>query len=414
LFKIDGELTEQKILESIEQHKIQRTKFAKNENYYLGKHEILNKTKENPNVPNNKLVHNFAKYIVNINTGYLVGVPISYSSLNQTLMDRVQPILDANDEADVNHEIAKMASIFGVAFELMYQNENGDTRFYPISPINMIEVYDFSIEPKLVAAIRYYSKDAETEIAEVYTDTHMRIYRFTKDELFLLDEQEHYYKDVPVNIYENNAERKSDFEDVITLIDAYNIAASNTIDDLQQFTDSYLMLVNYDVSSEDISKLRDSRVLALQDGGDAKWLQKDVNDKWVENLKTRLADDIHKFSSTPDLTAEKFGTENSGVALKYRLLNLEQNRVNKERKFKKGLMRRLRLISNILNVMGQNVSYKDIIPSFSSNLPQNEMELSQMVANLQNIVSEQTLLGLLPFIEDPQEEISRKTKIQSQ
>jgi hypothetical protein len=72
------------------------------------------------------------------------------------------------------------------------------------------------------------------------------------------------------------------------------------------------------------------------------------------------------------------------------------------------------LISNILNVMGQNVSYKDIIPSFSSNLPQNEMELSQMVANLQNIVSEQTLLGLLPFIEDPQEEISRKTKIQSQ
>jgi SPP1 family phage portal protein len=408
LFKIDGDLTEQHIIDFIAAHKVERTKFIKNDNYYLGKHEILSKKKDNPNVPNNKLVNNFARYIVDVNVGYLVGVPVSYSSQNPSLMDRIQVIFDTNNESEINFELAKMAAKNGVAYELMYQNEDGDTRFYPISPLELIEIYDYSIEPKLVAAIRYYSINEEIEVVEVYTTTHIRTYHFSKDKPVLLDEREHYFGDVPVVVYENNLERRSDFEDVITLIDAYNKAQSNTLDDMEQFTDSYLMLVNYDATSEDVAKLRESRVLALQQDGDAKWLEKSVNDSWIENYKTRLVEDIHKFSNTPDMGAEKFGTQISGVALKYRLLNLEQNRTNKERKFKKGLMRRLRLLANILNIKGQNVSYQDIVPQFTSNLPKNEAELAEMVGNLENMLSEQTLLGLLPFVEDVQEEISRK------
>jgi SPP1 family phage portal protein len=407
LFKIDGELTEQKILDFVAAHKIKRTHLTNNQNYYLGKHDIQKKKRSNPNVPNNRIVNNYPKYITDVNVGYLVGRPISYSSQNEELMDRIQSILDLNNESDTNHELAKASSVFGVAFELMYQNEDGDTRFYPISPLELIEVYDYSIEPKLVAAIRYYNV-GEREVVEVYTTSQIKTYYLADNELTFLDEVEHFFGDVPVNVFENNHERKSDFEDVITLVDAYNKVQSSTLDDLEQFTDSYLMLVGYDVSSEDVAKLRESRVLALQADGDAKWLEKSVNDSWIENYKTRLADDIHKFSNTPDMGDDKFGTQNSGVALKYRLLSLEQNRVNKERKFRKGLMRRLRLLANILNIKGQNVSHMDIIPQFSSNLPQNEFELTQMVTNLRNIVSEQTLLGLLPFVEDVQEEINRK------
>lgn len=48
-----------------------------------------------------------------------------------------------------------------------------------------------------------------------------------------------------------------------------------------------------------------------------------------------------------------------------------------------------------------------IMPTFSRALPKNLQELSQIVANLKDRVSERTLLKLLPFVEDPDYEIEQ-------
>ena len=82
----------------------------------------------------------------------------------------------------------------------------------------------------------------------------------------------------------------------------------------------------------------------------------------------------------------------------------------KERQYKKGLRKRIRLYCNFLNMKAVLMEAGSIMASFSRALPKNLQELSQIVANLQNNVSAKTLLKLLPFVEDPDYEIEEVEK----
>lgn len=142
--------------------------------------------------------------------------------------------------------------------------------------------------------------------------------------------------------------------------------------------------------------------------GEADWLVKNVNDTWVENYKNRINADTHKFSFTPDLTDEQFAGNASGVSLRYKLMGMEQIRATKERGFKKGLQRRIELICNRLALINSVEDWRTIDMTFNNTLPQNLLELSQIVGNLFPYLSNETLLSLLYFIDDPQVEIERK------
>ena len=91
---------------------------------------------------------------------------------------------------------------------------------------------------------------------------------------------------------------------------------------------------------------------------------------------------IHTMSHVPHLCDESFGGNLSGVAIAYKLWGLEQLCAMKERKFKKGLQRRIELITNILNIKGGHYDYKDITPKFRRNKPENNLELTQINAAL--------------------------------
>jgi SPP1 family phage portal protein len=81
----------------------------------------------------------------------------------------------------------------------------------------------------------------------------------------------------------------------------------------------------------------------------------------------------------------------------------------KEAKFKKGLMRRIELLCNFLNIATNDLMlYTDIQPIFTRNKPQNETELANMVKGLYGILSDETLISILPFIENAKEEIEKR------
>ena len=45
---------------------------------------------------------------------------------------------------------------------------------------------------------------------------------------------------------------------------------------------------------------------------------------------------------------------------------------------------------------------------FKRNLPQNDLETSQMIANLRDLVDDETLIGQLSYVENAQEVIEKK------
>ncbi|WP_308749714.1 phage portal protein, partial [uncultured Anaerococcus sp.] len=178
------------------------------------------------------------------------------------------------------------------------------------------------------------------------------------------------------------------------------------------FSDAYLALVNYgDTNDEDIEGMKKRRVLLLDSDGDAKWVTKDVNDTWVENFKLRINKDIHKFSFTPDFADESFGTNLPGVSLRLKLLTAEELRNTKEMYFRESLTKRMDLIASYLNIINNDELVRNQIQmQFSDSLPQNVLELTQIVQNLSNDVSTETRLSLLPFIENPADEMDKKEK----
>lgn len=79
----------------IQQHMMELARLERLSDYYDGKHDILNRKKENEAAPNNKVLINHAKYVVDMNVGFMVGNPISYVSESDK---NISPILDAYDK----------------------------------------------------------------------------------------------------------------------------------------------------------------------------------------------------------------------------------------------------------------------------------------------------------------------------
>lgn len=75
----------------------------------------------------------------------------------------------------------------------------------------------------------------------------------------------------------------------------------------------------------------------------------------------------------------------------------------KERYFREGLKERLRLLCSWLEFTGKaHIDSRGISIQFTRALPVNETEVAQLVSELRDIVPLDILLGLLPFVDDPE------------
>ena len=83
------------------------------------------------------------------------------------------------------------------------------------------------------------------------------------------------------------------------------------------------------------------------DGAKAEWLVKPSSESDTEVLRLSLKEDIHKLSFVPDMSDKEFAGNASGVAMRFKLLGLEQLTRIKERWFG-GLRQRLRLFAHFL------------------------------------------------------------------
>lgn len=222
------ELTEKVIKRIIETHRSSVLPRLQNlENYYNANNAIKNRVMSDTSKPNNKIANAYASYITDTLVGYFIGEPITYTANDDVLLQDLQMILEHNDEADENAELAKNASIYGVAYEMLYLSEEDNMiRFKSLNPKEVIPIFDKTVEQNLLAVMRYYEdydyvEDNTYTIVEVIDATHVRRYKLNTG-LSLLEEYPHYFSMVPVAIFKNNEEESGDFERVISLIDAYD------------------------------------------------------------------------------------------------------------------------------------------------------------------------------------------------
>ena len=403
----------------IEKHKEEKTRISNLREYYNNNNTtIMNREYKDLKKPMNKLAHPFASYITNMAVGYFLGKPVAYNSENVDLLERLNTVFKYNDEADNNTTLAKHSSIGGYSVELLYVDENSEARFVALPGDEVAIVYDNTLEENILCAVRYFEEEIPGEdkaktTVNVYTKELIQTYELVDDEVKHMPDKDevHFFGDVPVSVYLNNDEMYGDFEKVKSLIDAYDQAQSDTANDFEYFTNALLVISGVPIEDKEAGlDFKNDRVINFMGSdGKAEYLIKNINDSALENYKNRLVEDIEKFTQVPALTDEKFAGNVSGESMKYKLMGLENITGIKEAKFKKGLMRRIELLCNFLNISTNDIAlYTDIQPVFTRNRPQNETELANMVKGLYGILSDETLISRLPFIENAREEIEKR------
>ena len=412
IFRHEGVLTPEVIQEFIQKHETEEVPRLKRlYNYFIGKHDILQR-KYDADKPQARIVHNFASYIVNQSSAYFMGVPISYTSEDDDALLRVQEILDYNDEADTNAIHAEYMGIYGISYELLYIDKDNriDTRFIAINPEEMFIIYDNALDPNMVAAVRYLYDSKNNMTVEVYEKDTISYLSGDKYSLQVNNTVDHFFKDVPAIEYVNNNTRQGDFEPVMGLIDQYNRLNSDTANDFEYFSDAYLFLSGATISNEEALNMKENRIINIDDPqAKAEFLTKVIQDTALENFKNRLVSDIHKFSAVPNLSDESFASNLSGVAIKYKILGLENMAAMKERKFKKGLQRRYELMFNLFYARGifGKIDYLTIQPTFKRSLPSNLLEEADIATKLEGIISDETLLDMLSIVNDARVELQQ-------
>ena len=413
----DTVITNQILNDVIDYNERYKKRFEMLENYYLGRHGILEREK-NDKLSNNRIIVNHAKYITDTNVGYLLGNPVDYQATEG--LD-IEPLLDAYKRQTINDldsEIAKDVSIFGLQYEYVYANEKAEPKSCETDNKNTIIVYDDTVEHNKLFGLIYRPiyKGATFKYWEViYVDKQIkRVYQSYSKSLKQISEDEpHAFGDVPLICYKNNPEIMGDFEPVISLIDAYNLLQSDRINDKEQLVDAILLFYGVDFDVEQGEALKESRMLAnIPNDAKVEYLTKALNEGDVDILRKSIETDIHKISMTPNMSDVNFVGNSSGVAIRYKLLAFEQNIKNKERYMEKGLMERFKLYNNFLFTQSKmaEIPVEEVDAVFKRNLPSNDLETSQIINNLSDFIDRETLIGQVSFVKDASEIVELKAK----
>ena len=67
-------------------------------------------------------------------------------------------------------------------------------------------------------------------------------------------------------------------------------------------------------------------------------------------------------------------------------------------------------MSMINNVLSEGFDWRAIDINFTRNIPSNDTDIANMVNTLKDIVSEETLLAQIPFVEDVKNELEKVKK----
>ena len=413
-FPKDEPITVEVVNKFMEKHKLEVARYEYLKNMYRGFMDIDDEPKKDPWKPDNRLAVNFTKYIVDTFTGYFNGIPVKKSHSDKEILTKLQEFDNLNDMEDEESELAKMACIYGRAFELLYQDEETQTNVIYNTPENMFMVYDDTIKQEPLFAVRYGYDDDYKLYGEVYTKETTYALNGTMGFYNMTEQAPNPFDDLPVVEFYFNEERMSIFESVISLVNAFNKAISEKANDVDYFSDQYLAFLGAAVEEEDLKNIRSNRVINYYDNGegknvDVKFLEKPDSDSQTENLLDRLTKLIFQTTMVANISDESFGST-SGVSLAYKLQAMSNLALSFQRKFQSSLNSRYKLYCELSTNVSNKDAWKDIEYTFTRNEPKDIKEQAETANILMGITSQETALSVISVIPDVQAEMEKIKK----
>ena len=405
------ELTSSILLEFIDKHKQEVSKrYEGLKKAYTSDHDILHEAAKASYKPDNRIVVNFPKYIVDTMNGFFIGNPIKITADDEAIAERVEYLDQFNDQDDNNAELSKICSIYGKGYELYFADEKSELNITYFNPTEAFMICDDSVLEKPLYFVRLYKDYDNKEFGCLYTKTYYRNFQLTGGFKWLdKKEKKHGFNDVPATEFIENEERQGIFEPVMSMVNAFNKAVSEKANDVDYFADSYLKVLGTKLEEDDIKHIRDNRIINFEGDVDTgklivEFMNKPESDTTQENHLNRLERLIFQISMVANISDENFGSS-SGIALKYKLQAMSNLAKTKERKFTSGMNRRYKLLfSHPLSGVPAD-AWVQLHYHFTPNFPANLLEEAQIAAQMEGITSRKTQLKVLSIVDDVQSEL---------
>ena len=395
----------------------------------------------------------FEKFIVDLATGYLSGVPeytvnvpseldskvrksvFEEEVLSDDLINEMKSIIDYitqyNDDANEVYCLIKDLLLYGACYEVAYENENNELIYTNLDALNTVSIWDTNTPANLLAIVsKYTDKTVDGQDIELYRIVDregIRVYEVNGDKEIKQDtslSKEHYWNDVPgfaveidfsiienseafIATYENlleNVKNTYQYNDVDCKMKISGYKAQNKLTIKNEKGET---IINPDRIKEDEYVLK-SRTFYTEEGGDAEWLIKQVDASGVTTLLKYYVDSIFQLAGIPntaDLAFNSADLNASAIDRKFYVMNMKTQDIVSN--LKKALLRRFELIFNRINYKkGTKYDFRYIVIDIPKNLPSMTDETVEQMIKLNGILSEETIIEKLGY--DYETEKARK------
>lgn len=371
---------------------------------------------------NLKVGCNYVKKFVKEETSYSVGNQIAFTSKseNDKAVECITKLMENfNENHDVNNFLHMV--LFGMTYEIYYVDRWGDLQVRTVRPT---KGYALESEDGLVDKFAHFYSEKEMvggkviEVCKADLYTEDTIYTFKREDnaFTLLEETQHFFGETPVGIAKISDLTHEDtiYRDIKELQDALETNFSDIVNEISDFRNAYMVLTGMTLEEEDEGEIKKSGILEIPTPeGRAEWLIKNINDTFIQNTLKALQEKLYEISSHINTNDNEQMSNASGVALKSRLINLMQRCKVNENSYTELLKTRIRVMFTWAKLKSMGAyDWKDIKVKYSPLIPSDDTVNADIIAKLQGIVSDTTLLSLLSFVENPSEEVE-KVKAQS-
>lgn len=398
-------------------------------------------------------------YIANIATGYFGGKAPKYSVKQEQNEEKkkiisrlfektvgknadskemkmiIDYINDYNDLPAFFYELVFDYMTTNACYWIEYETEENEIVYARVPSLQTVAIYDYSTPIQKIGGIRIWEETDENgksiDSVEIITAESKRYYKNSekdpKEYKEIVDARENVKWDlVPFNAVENPDELCV-YEPVISLIDAYETIIRNNKNLFEYNDDAKLKITGFtpqnplmikdangnlvknpNRTKEDQLILEAPTFYTPDNSGDIDWITKDVNDTASENHKKTLIELILMISMIPSIseisTKEKTATE-----IERSFFPLEQVLTRADKLFKKELLAMWENIIGRINIKkGTNYDFREIQIDLERNLPTDKDSVVDMALKLREVLSDETILNMLPFDIDIESELSKK------
>ncbi|WP_286165374.1 phage portal protein [Clostridium facile] len=429
-----------------------RREMLDGEKYYAGTHDILNRKREvigengdlEPvdNLPNNRIVDNQYKKMVDQKNNYLLGKPFTFQTkdkhyttiLKNIFNRRFMRTLKNIGEDSLNH---------GIGWMFVSYDDSGGLVLKRLKGFEVIPEWKDADHTVLDAAIRIHTvivydgiTPKEVEKVEVFDQT--GIYYFTLQSGKLTPEQPYfkpyitvsengkelpyYWSKIPLIPFKSNDKEVPLIKRVKSLQDGINSIESNFQNNMEEDTrNTILILVNYD--GQNLGEFRRNlaqygAVKVRSDGshgGDVRKLQVEVNSEnyksILEIFKKSLIENAMGYDAKDDRLS---GNPNQlNILSMYSDIDLDADAMETE--YQAAFEELLWFID--CHLYNTGIGDFESIPVevvFNRNIMINESELIDNCNKSSSLLSESTVLSKHPWVQDPQKEMDTIKEEQKQ